>query len=172
MIIEINSFDQVDRRKLMDVYRESNIENTDYFYPDISDKDEALQKVECDYLNYIENDFLADRKNQYMVLERDGIWVCALRLYRVDDRLYFIEALETRPEHRRKGYGAQLLAGVIDLLKSQGTYTIRDCVDKKNTASLLTHQKVGFVIYSDEGYDYLQNETDSGSYGMEFTYGG
>ena len=172
MIIEINSFDQVDRRKLMDVYRESNIENTDYFYPDVSDKDEALQRVECDYLNYIGNDFLADSKNQYMVLERDGIWVCALRLYRIDDRLYFIEALETHPEHRRKGYGAQLLAGVIDLLKRQGAYTIRDCVDKKNIASLLTHQKVGFVVYSDEGYDYLQNETDKGSYGMQFTYGG
>ena len=172
MIIEINSFDQVDGRKLMDVYGESNIENTDYFYPDVSNKDEALQKVECDYLNYIENDFLAESKNQYMILERDGIWVCALRLYCVDDRLYFIEALETHPAYRRKGYAAQLLAGVIDLLKRRGAFTIRDCVDKKNTASFLTHQKVGFVIYSDEGYDYLQNETDKESYGMQFAYGG
>ena len=172
MIIEINTFGQVNGRKLMDVYRDSNIENTGYFYPDVPDKDEALQKVECDYLNYIENDFLADSKNRYMILEHDGIWVCALRLYCVDERLYFIEALETRPEYRRKGYGAQLLAGVTDLLKRQGAYTIRDCVDKKNTASLLTHQKVGFVICSDEGYDYLQNETDNGSYGMQFTYTG
>lgn len=172
MIIEINTFDQVDRRKLMDVYLESNTENTDYFYPDVSNKDEALHKVECDYLNYIENEFLADNKNRYMVLEYDGIWVCALRLYCVDYRLYFIEALETHPEYRKNGYGTQLLLGVIDLLKRQGAYTIRDCVDKKNMASLLTHQKVGFVVYSDAGYDYLQNETDDESYGLQFTYGG
>ena len=172
MFIEINTFNQVNKRKLMDVYRESNTENTSYFYPDVSNKDEALQKVECDYLDYIENDFLADSKNQYMVLEHDGIWVCALRLYCVHDRLYFIEALETHPSYRGKGYAAQLLADVIDLLKSRGDYTIRDCVDKKNTASLLTHQKAGFVIYSDAGYDYLQNETDNKSYGMQFTYSG
>ena len=171
MIIEINTFEQVNGRKLMDIYRESNAENTDYFYPNVSNKDEALQKVECDYLNNIENDFLTDSKNQYMILEHDGIWVCALRLYCIDDGLYFIEGLETHPEYRRKGYGTQLLAGVIELLKRQGAYTIRDCVDKKNMASLLTHQKVGFVIYSDEGYDYLQNETDNGSYGLQLTYG-
>ena len=156
----------------MDVYRESNTENTDYFYPNVSNKDEALQKVECDYLNYIENDFLANNKNRYMVLEHDGIWVCALRLYCIDDKLYYIEALETHPEYRRKGYAAQLLTDVIDLLKERGAYMIRDCVDKKNMASLLTHQKVGYVINSGEGYDYLQNETDDGSYGLQFIYGG
>ena len=172
MIIEINTFDQVDGRKLMDVYRESNTENTDYFYPNVSNKDEALQKVECDYLNYIESDFLANNKNRYMILEHDGIWVCALRLYCIDDKLYYIETLETHPEYRRKGYAAWLLTDVIDLLKERGAYMIRDCVDKKNMASLLTHQKVGFVINSGEGYDYLQNETDTESYGLQFTYGG
>ena len=172
MLIEISTFDQVNKRELMNVYRESNIENTDYFYPDVSDKNEALQKVECDYLNYIENDFLADSRNRYMILELDGIWVCALRLYRMEDKLYYIEALETHPEYRRKGYAAQLLECVIDMLKEHGAYTIRDCVDKKNTPSILTHQKVGFVVYSDEGYDYLQNETDKESYGFQFTYSG
>lgn len=169
MLIEITTFDQVDKRNLMAIYRESNIENTSYFYPDVTDKNDALQKVECDFLQYIEKDFLAGSKNRYMILEHNGIWVCALRLYCVDG-LYYIEALETRPEHRRKGYAAQLLSGVIVLLKGQGAYTIRDCVDKKNTASLLTHRKAGFVIYSDKGYDYLQNETDNESYGMQYVY--
>ncbi len=172
MILEINTFDQVDERKLMDVYQESNTENTHYFYPDLSNQDEALQKVECDYLSYIENDFLANRKNRYMILEHDGIWVCALRLYCVNDKLYYIEALETHPAYRRKGYATQLLAGMINLLKERGAYTIRDCVDKKNTASLVTHQKAGFMIYSSEGYDYLQHETDNESYGLQFTYSG
>ncbi|MCH5198341.1 MAG: GNAT family N-acetyltransferase [Oscillospiraceae bacterium] len=170
MLIEINSFSQIQKRSLMDVYRESNMENTDFFYPDISNKSDALQKVECDFLNYIENDFLADSKNRYMVLEQAGVWVCALRLYCVDDRLYYIEALETRPDYRRKGYAAELLKSVIDLLKGQGAFVIRDCVGKKNTASLLTHQKAGFTIYRDDGFDYLQNEIDDKCYGLQFAY--
>lgn len=102
MILEINAFHQVNGRKLMDIYGESNRENTSYFYPEITDINEALAKVECDYLHYIETDFLANRQNRYIILEHDGIWVCGLRLCQIDDSLYYIEALETHPEHRNK----------------------------------------------------------------------
>ncbi len=54
-----------------------------------------------------------------MIFEYDGIWVCALRLYCVDGRLYYIEVLEIRFEYIKKGYAAPLLAGVIDLLKNK-----------------------------------------------------
>lgn len=172
MILEINAFHQVNSRKLMDIYGESNRENTSYFYPEIADINEALAKVECDYLHYIETDFLANHQNRYIILDHDGIWVCGLRLCQIDDSLYYIEALETHPEHRNKGYCAELLSGVIDRLKQRGQYTIRDCVGKENMVSLQIHQKVGFVIYSDTGYDYLHNEIDPGSYGLQFTFEG
>lgn len=37
MLIEITEYQKIDERMLMDVYSESNYENTDYFYPDETD---------------------------------------------------------------------------------------------------------------------------------------
>lgn len=170
MLIEIREWGHVDERKLMDIYREGNIENVDYFYPDAEDKDEAFRKVEHDFLEYIKNEFL-DGRNRYMVLEYEGLWVSAFRLYWVKDRFYYIEALETHPNHRKKGHASQLLEGVLDELKKQGSFTVCDCVSKRNTASLATHLKCGFVIADDVGYDYLQGTSDERDYSMRFTYG-
>jgi len=46
MLISITNYEKIDQRKLMDIYSESNFENTDYFYPDEKDKEVALKKVE------------------------------------------------------------------------------------------------------------------------------
>ena len=170
MLIEIRGWNQIDERKLMDIYHEGNIENIAYFYPDAVNRDEAFRKIEHDFLEYIKNEFLDDR-NRYMVLEYEGLWVSALRLYCVKDRFYYIEALETHPDHRKKGHASRLLSGVLDELKKQGPFTVCDCVDKRNTASLATHLKCGFVIADDAGYDYLQGTSDERYYGMRFTYG-
>ena len=43
MLIKIIDYQKVDTRKLMDVYSESNYENTDYFFPDEADKEAAVQ---------------------------------------------------------------------------------------------------------------------------------
>ena len=170
MLIKINSFKKIDRIKLMDIYSEGNIENIDYFYSDMSDKNEALKRIEDNFLNYIKENFFKNIRNKYMILEVDGIWVSALRLYYVEDGLYYIEALETHPEYRKKGYGAKLLLQVLDLLKETGGFKICDCIRKENIASLATHKKCGFEIVSEKGYDYLQKESDERSYGMEYTY--
>ena len=39
MLITITDFKDLDMRKLMDIYSESNYENTDFFYPDEPDKE-------------------------------------------------------------------------------------------------------------------------------------
>lgn len=169
MLIEISGWDSVNERKLMDIYHEGNIENTDFFYPDIADKNDALHRVEHDFLKYIRNQFL-DGRNRYMVLEHNGLWVSALRLYWIKDRFYYIEALETHPDYRKMGYASRLLSCVLNMLKKQGSFTVCDCVGKKNTASISTHLKCGFVISNDVGYDYLQEQADDRSYGMQFVY--
>lgn len=169
MLIEISDWNSVDERKLMDVYHESNTENIDYFYPDAVDKNDALRKIEQNFLGLIRNEFL-DGRNRYMVLECDGLWVSALRLYWVKDRFYYIEALETHPGYRKKGYASQLLSDVLNTLKKQGSFTVCDCVHKTNVASVATHLKCGFVISNDVGYDYLQNSTNDRNYSMQFTY--
>ena len=172
MLIKISEFQNLDARKLMDIYSESNYENTDYFYPDEADKDVAVRKVEDGFLDFLKNNFFGHTGACYCVLEEDGVWVSALRISRIQRGLYYLEALETRPDQRGKGYASLLLSGVVDALKKDGPFRLCDCVSKKNNASLKTHEKCGFQIVSAEGYDYLQGEADDHDFGLEYRYSG
>lgn len=136
----------------------------------MQDKGEALAKVETDYLSYIKNEFFSSESNAYVIYESDNIWLSALRLYRLRDGFYYIEALETHPKYRRKGYGARLLAGLVDMLKEQGSFKICDCAGKKNLVSLSVHKRCGFEITDEIGHDYLNNETDDRCYSLQYVY--
>ncbi|MCM1533439.1 MAG: hypothetical protein NC099_02180 [Corallococcus sp.] len=57
MMIKITNPDDLDVNKLMSIYVEGNFENTDYFYPEITDKTEAVKKIEHDFCNYIKTEF-------------------------------------------------------------------------------------------------------------------
>ena len=170
MLLRISRFDDLDERKLMDIYSESNFENTDYFFPDMRDKKEAVRKVEEGFLGFLKDEFFSQSGSEYWVLESDGVWVSALRLSRIEKCLYYLEALETRPDCRRQGHAARLLDGVIDELKKAGPFRICDCISKRNTASIKTHEKCGFSIVSEAGYDYLLNESDDHDYGLEYRF--
>ena len=61
MVLKIRELSDENARKLMDVYRESNIENIKYFYPEVEDNDIGIKKVEKDYISYIKNDFFTDK---------------------------------------------------------------------------------------------------------------
>ena len=170
MLIKIAKYHDLDTRKLMDIYAESNFENTNYFYPDELDKDIAVQKVETGFLNFLKNEFFNNTHAYYWVLEENGVWLCALRTYMIGEGIYYLEALETRPDSRRKGYAVGLLNDIIESLKKGGPFRLCSCVSKKNTASLKTHLKSGFKIVSEEGYDYLSGESDNRDYGLEYNY--
>ena len=55
-------------------------------------------------------------------------------------------------------------------MKKEGPFRLCDCVSKKNLPSLKTHEKCGFRIVSEEGYDYLLEETDDRDFGLEYRY--
>ena len=57
MLLTITEYKDLDKRKLMDIYSESNYETTDFFYPDEADKDVAVQKVEAGFLDFLKNDY-------------------------------------------------------------------------------------------------------------------
>ena len=95
----------------------------------------------------------------------------ALRTSRVERGLYYLEALETRPDSRGRGFASRLLTGVQESLKREGPFRLCDCVGKGNSASLKTHASCGFRIVSEAGYDYLRKETDPLDYGLEYRYG-
>ena len=173
MLIKITSYDGIDSRKLMNLYAESNIENVDYFYPNMADKTAALALVEEGFLNYLKTDFFVRPNATYYILEEEGNWVSALRISLVENsecRRYYMEALETHPSSRHKGYASRLLVEVIATLKHGGSFILCDCVSKHNEPSFKTHLKCGFKIATNEGFDYLQNETDLHSYGMEYRF--
>ena len=172
MIITVTDYRNINTRMIMDIYSESNSENADIFFPDETDRDTALRKAEDGFLDYLKNDFFRQPGASCRILEEEGIWVSALRLYMIRNGMYYIEALETRPDRRGKGYASALLSGVIESMKKDGPFRICDCVDKKNAASLRTHEKCGFRIVSDKGYDWLQDEADDRDFGMEYRYDG
>ena len=170
MLLKITEFAGLDTGKLMCVYSESNYENTDYFYPDETDKEAAVKKVEAGFTEFLRDDFFTQEEAACWILEEEGAWVSALRICRVQDGVYYLEALETRPDLRGKGYASKLLSGVLEAMKAEGGFRLCDCVSKRNAASLKTHLKCGFRIVSEEGYDYLNEEKDDHDFGLEYRY--
>lgn len=166
----ITDYEELDGQKLMELYRESNTDNIDYFYLDMADKTQALQKVEERFLNFVQNEFFARKGSEYCVLEKDAVWVSALRLSRIRHGLYYIEALETHPAFRRHGYAAQLLNRVIGILKPTGSFRLCDCVGRTNEASLKAHLKCGFEIVPGPAFDYLRKENEEHHYGMQYLF--
>lgn len=69
MLIEIREYREVDKRRLMDVYSESNYQNTDYFFPDETDKELAVKKVEEEFLDFLKNDFFNQTGARYKILD-------------------------------------------------------------------------------------------------------
>lgn len=112
--------------------------------------------------------FFRGYRNRYYVLCDNDEWVAALRLTLLDG-YYYLEALETAPQHRKKGYATLLIQLVLKRLKKHGKVHIRCCVSKKNTASLATHMKCGFVIDSETGYNPIYRTTNESTYGLLYT---
>ena len=170
MLLKLTRYEDVNERRLMDVYAESYFENTDYFFPEMTDKAAATRKVEEGFLSFLKDEFFARDGSVYWVLSENGIWLSALRTSRVRENLYYLEALETRPDERQKGHAARLLTAVLDEMKRDGAFTLCDSVSKKNVPSLRTHARCGFAIVSDTGYDCLRDEPDEHDFGLMYRY--
>ncbi|MBR3382336.1 MAG: GNAT family N-acetyltransferase [Clostridia bacterium] len=169
-LIKAKSFDEIDRRALMDVYSESNLENTGHFFPDMEDRTEAVKMVEEGFLGFLENEFFKDEGNLYWMLEKDGKWLAALRTTELEGRTFYIEALETHPRFRKQGYASRLIEGMIEDLKRGGDFRLRSCVDKQNTPSVAAHLHCGFSIADDVGRDLLTGESSEWEYSFEYVW--
>lgn len=170
MLLRITRYADVDKRKLMEVYCQSNYENAACLYPDEGDQAEAVKKVEAAFLGFLQKDFFPRDGSTYWILEDNGIRVSGLRTCRIQPSLYYLEALETRPDLRERGYASKLLTNVLQALEKEGASQLWDCVRKTNAASLRTHKKCGFQIVSEAGYDYLRQESDRRNYGLAFRF--
>lgn len=167
MLLTLHELKDSDKRKLMDIYAEGNLENVDYFYPDCKNKSKGLEMIENEFCDYIRRDFFKNKENTYFVLEKEGIWISALRLYKLKD-FYYLEALETHPKYRRRGYGTELLLGMLSLLREEGRLIVRDNVRKSNIPSLACHRKCGFEIEHENAINYLTGHINENCYGMVY----
>lgn len=129
--------------ELMQVYEQSNLEAAEERknLPPMF----ALQLAEQDFRQYLQEVFFRTPGAFCCIWEEGGRYVSALRLEPYKDGL-LLAALETSPGCRRQGYGSALIRAVQQYL---GVGKIYSHVEKRNTASLRTHEKCGFRIISD-----------------------
>lgn len=63
-------------------------------------------------------EFQSNQKRYICVWEEQGVYRAGLRLINLGNRIWFIEAIETSPNDRNKGYGRLLLNSIIEYLKT------------------------------------------------------
>jgi hypothetical protein len=70
VLIQMTDVSQLDERRLMDLYAESNLENTAFFCPDVSDRQAAVRQVEAGYLTFLREDFFYKRRKCLLGVRR------------------------------------------------------------------------------------------------------
>lgn len=125
--------------RLMEVYAEGNRENAGYFYPNLPPQ-QGILEAEQDFYRYLQDGFFATEGAFYAVWEESGCYYSALRLEPYRDGL-LMEAVETAPEHRRKGYASRLMREVFAYMGKGVVYVH---IDKGNLPSIGLHEKMGF----------------------------
>ena len=151
MLQRFDSFRELDFSALMAVYEEGNRENAADRYPEESGY-RGLALAEADFHQYLRECFFPTPGAFYCVWVEKGCYISALRMEPYQDGL-LLEALETRPDMRRKGFAAQLIGSVLKSLP--GGTKVYSHVSKRNVASLKTHAACGFekildrAVYAD-----------------------
>ena len=139
--------------ELMEIYIEGNKENAADRYPNESEY-QGLLSAEQDFYQYLKECFFSTPGAFYAVWMEKKNYVSALRLEPYQDGL-LLEALETKPEERRKGYAAALINGVLAYLREQNSVAVYSHVSKRNIPSCRTHESCGFqkildyAVYAD-----------------------
>lgn len=137
-----NELQKINFGKLMEVYTQSNLENATELYPE-EQSNLAVLCVEQDFLTYLREVFFQTKGAFYAVWEEDGAYISALRMEPYRNGL-LLEALETAPQYRQRGYATLLLRSVLKHLRLQDVHKIYSHVNKRNWASLRTHAACGF----------------------------
>ena len=150
MLIVANRLNDFSFGKLMEVYIEGNLENGQENFPD-EPEGRQIALAEQDFYDYLKQIFFITDRAQYFIWEEGGCYISALRMEPYRDGL-LLEALETAPQHRRNGHAAKLLTAAME---EAGGEIVYSHVNKRNIASLRTHEKCGFekildyAVYAD-----------------------
>lgn len=160
-MLVLRRIEEIQGEKFHPIYEESNRENIPFFFPDCRDEQEGLKKVEEGFLSYLREDFFP--RGAVCLIETEGeCWVSAARLYEIGEGKYFLEALETRPDCRGRGFGYRLLTHMTEHLRIHGEIEIRTNVASDNQSSLKVHEKAGFLRSGMPAWNPLLEEEEEG----------
>lgn len=154
MLIVAARMEQLVFSQLMDVYWEGNAENARDLYPCLS-LNEGQFRAEQNFYQYLRQSFFRTPGGAYLIWADQERYVSALRMEPYQDGL-LLEALETAPGCRRRGYGEQLLRAALDWAGEQKVYSH---VRRNNAASMALHRKCGFQTLLDYAV-YIDGSVD------------
>lgn len=140
MLLIAKSLRELDFRQLMDVYEEGNRENGCELYPQLP-VEQGVGEVEQDFYAFLREGFFFVSDAFYGIWTVDGAYVSALRMEAYRDG-WLLEAVETRPDCRRKGYASALMQAVFAYLKTGKVYSH---IYKRNLPSQKLHEGLGFL---------------------------
>lgn len=146
MLLVMHRLHQLEFGKLMQVYEESNRENGAECFPDLEPHRQLLQ-AEQDFYAYLRSGFFTAPEDRYCIWQEQGQYLAALRLQRYQDGL-LLEALETHPEHRNRGYAKRLIRSVQETV-GQGKIYVH--ISRRNGPSIAVHTACGFRKILDYG---------------------
>lgn len=150
MLLIAESVSKLSFSGLMQVYAESNALNAE-------DQECSILDVEQGFYDYLRSSFFAQENSFCAVWIEAGEYVSALRIEPFKDG-FLLCALETTPEHRRKGYAAKLIKAVLSLERlGRPVYSH---IHKKNGASQAVHAACGFVKIMDRAL-YIDGSVNS-----------
>ena len=123
-------------RRLVALYRESMDQLARNF--------ESPQAMEQAYEEFLK-EFVTHHRQMVLVEEVDGVWVSALRCVECAPGVWFLEALETAPQARGKGWAKQLIKHTPQLLTGQGAGELFSLVSPRTAPSIATPVACGVV---------------------------
>lgn len=144
MLLQVTTVHNNSLEQLFSVYEES--------MKDLQSRYASLEDMKASYADFL-NEFLSI-PNQYVLVEAaEGQWVSGLRAIETESGCWFLEAVETMPEERRKGHGRRLLLHTLDFLKSRGMQQAFCQISKNNIKSQKLHISCGFIPTEDPSID-------------------
>lgn len=147
MLVSISSFKDFPMDCAFEIYGESIRKRGEKQFGYASEERQHLLAQEDFYL-YLRDIFFGRKDSRYYFWQEDGHLVSALRVEPHEDGL-LIEAMETMPGMRGRGYAGELLKAVLEDLKENGAAVVYSHIDKRNTASIAVHKKCGFYQIRD-----------------------
>ena len=111
MLVEVKTVDEGVVRRLTDIYAES-MDALEKHFP-------SRERMLAEYAAFAAD--FARQENQRILAEDAGNgWVSALRAIEAQPGSWFLEAVETMPSQRGKGYGKALVLDTLRYLEGLG----------------------------------------------------